>query len=265
MKVGIVGMGFVGSAVLSGFDHSWIETVCVDKDPAKQYTSTIKDLYDCDGIFVCVPSPQKDDGSCDTSTLEDVLSKLGDYKGVIISKVTAPPDVYRRLNNLYPNLVHSPEFLTAANAQSDYLNSTFCIIGGDVGAYRNEAERIIKQGQTQLKNIFHCKIEEASLAKYTINSFLASKVVFMNEIYQLSLKSNVNYKILTELISADERIGDSHLMVPGPDGSLGFGGYCFPKDTSAILKYANSVGVNLNMIDTAVKKNTILRLSENNN
>lgn len=259
-------MGFVGSAVKAGLTmRDIIDVKCVDIDPSKGFMHTIADLYDCDGIFVCVPSPQNDDGTCDTYILENVLSQLKDYKGAIISKVTAPPDVYRRLNNLYPNLVHSPEFLTAADAVRDYLNASFCIIGGDVTAYRNEAERIIRVSQGNLKEIYHCKIEEASLAKYTINSFLATKVVFMNEMYQLSKKSNVRFEILAKLISADTRIGNSHLRVPGPDGSLGFGGYCFPKDTSAILKYAESVDVNLNIIDAAVKKNTILRLSEDDN
>lgn len=263
-KIGIIGLGFVGHAINVSCED-WVQTVCVDTDARKGYTGTYDDLLKCDGIFICVPSPSLDNGSCDSSILESVLLKLKDYKGVIISKVTATPDVYQRLNNQYSNLVHSPEFLTASNAIADYQNAKFCIIGGAIKAYRYEAERIIKITQRNLEQVFHSPIGEAALAKYMINSFLATKVVFMNEFFQLAYKAKINYASVAEMISADTRIGKSHLKVPGSDGNFGFGGYCFPKDTSAILKFAEQLGTNLNTLDSAVKKNTILRLSEKNN
>jgi UDPglucose 6-dehydrogenase len=259
-KIGIVGLGFVGSAIAESMDGI-ANLVLVDKDTTKG-SHTFKDLADCEGVFVCVPTPMQDDGKCDTSILEYVLEKLKDYKGVIISKCTAPPDVYTQLNELYPNLVHSPEFLTAANAFQDYMNGKFAIIGGKISAYRREAERIIRSTQSSLEAVEHCSIAEAAVAKYTINSFLATKVVFMNEMYQVANAAGLEYKNIAKLVSLDPRIGDSHLKVPGPDGSLGFGGMCFPKDTAALLKYAESVDVNLNVLDAAVKKNTLLRLQE---
>lgn len=84
----------------------------------------------------------------------------------------------------------------------------------------------------------------------------------MNEIYQLANALGADYKMVSWMATLDERIGDSHMRVPGPDGQLGFGGMCFPKDTSALLKYAEEVGVTLNVLDAAVKKNTILRLTD---
>lgn len=260
IKIGIVGLGFVGGAIRDSFDEFDFELVLVD--PPKGLPHTYKDLMSCEGIFVCVPSPSKDDGSCDTSILEYTLENLKDYTGVIISKTTAPPSVYKDLSKKYKNLIHAPEFLTAANAAKDYQNGTFCIIGGSTGAYIREAERIIKFSQTMLKEIHHCTAEEASLAKYTINCFLASKVIFMNEIYGLCTATGQDYKKIAQLINLDPRIGSSHLRVPGPDGNLGFGGMCFPKDTAALLKYAEAFNVSLNIIDAAVKKNTILRLTE---
>lgn len=259
-KIGIVGLGFVGSAIRDSLD-SW-SLVLVDKDPSKGCTSTFKDLFECEGIFVCVPSPQADDGSCDTSILESVLSELKEYSGVIISKCTVPPMVYEQLGQRYPNLVHAPEFLTAANASRDYIEGTFAIIGSSVKAYGREAERIIRASQPNLKEVHHCGLGEASLSKYTINSFLATKVIFMNEIHTLANSLNLDYDKIARMISADKRIGRSHLRVPGPDGSFGFGGMCFPKDTSALLKFAESVNAQLNVLDAAVKKNTILRLTE---
>ena len=262
-KVGIVGAGFVGSAIAEAMDHGFCGLTIVD--PAKGYNNTYQDLLDCDGVFVCVPSPQSDDGTCDTSILEDVLASLAkiNYQGVIISKCTAPPDIYEQLNDLYPNLVHAPEFLTAANAKSDYVNGKFAMIGGRVGIYQREAERLIRIGQGLLgDNVVHCSIGEASLAKYTINCFMSTKVVFMNELYQLAQAMNLNYDNVAAMIKMDHRIGSSHLQVPGPDGSCGFGGACFPKDTSAMLKFAEQYNTPLNVLDAAVKKNTLLRLTE---
>jgi UDPglucose 6-dehydrogenase len=262
-RVGIVGMGFVGSAIADAMDHGFGGITAID--PAKGYNNTYKDLLDCDGVFVCVPSPQDADGTCDTSILEDVLANLAKlyYQGVVISKCTAPPDAYEQLNILYPNLVHAPEFLTAANAKADYANGRFAMIGGRVGVYQREAERLIRIGQQSLgENVVHCTIGEASLAKYTINSFMSTKVIFMNELYQLAQAMNLNYDNVAAMVKMDHRIGSSHLQVPGPDGNFGFGGACFPKDTSAMLKFAERHNVALNILDAAVKKNTLLRLTE---
>jgi len=256
--IGIIGLGFVGSAIKESFP--WETLILIDPD--KGYNSPYADLLTCDAVFVCVPSPQREDGTCDVSILRSVLSKLRDlnYNGVIISKCTAPPDVYEQLNDCYPNLVHSPEFLTAANATADYLNSKFLIIGGRITAYVREAERVITTGLSNIQHSYLCSIGEAALAKYTINTFLATKVVFMNEIYSLSKSLNLDYEKITEMINLDPRIGSSHLQVPGPDESFGFGGACFPKDTAALLQIARQYEVEMSVLEAAVKKNTLLRL-----
>jgi UDPglucose 6-dehydrogenase len=258
-KVGIVGLGFVGGAIRLAMEQS-CNLILVDKDTTKGKNS-YKDLFDCDGVFVCVPTPFGDDGRCDTSILEDVLKQLEGYEGVIISKCTAPPLVYRELNNKHPNLVHAPEFLTAANAVEDYLNGTFAMIGGKIKAYRDLAEKIIKYGQPNLTTITHCSIEEASLAKYTINSFLATKVTFMNEIYQLAESIGADYNLVARMITLDPRIGKSHMKVPGPDGQYGFGGACFPKDTNALVKISEEQNIDMQVLKAAIKKNIMLRLT----
>jgi UDPglucose 6-dehydrogenase len=262
-RIGIVGLGFVGEAIRSSTEFVPDNVVCVDSDVRKGYVGTYADLLTCEGIFICVPSPMGQDGRCDTSILESVLEKLKNFQGVIISKCTAPPNVYEQLNDLFPNLIHAPEFLTAANAKEDYANGKFAMIGGRVGAYQREAERLIRIGQTELgDNVVHCNIGEASLAKYAINCFMSTKVVFMNELYQLAQAMNLDYDNVAKMVKMDYRIGKSHMQVPGPDGAFGFGGACFPKDTLAMLKFAEQHNVPLNVLDTAVKKNTLLRLTE---
>ena len=258
-KIGIIGLGFVGGAIKNSLP--FVETVVVDVDNEKN-TGTYDELMKCAGIFVCVPSPRGERGFCDSRILESVLLKLKDYTGVIISKTTATPDVYEHLGKTYKNLVHSPEFLTAANANRDYMNGTFCIIGGSVEAYIREAERLIKTTQPFLQEVHYCTLGEAALTKYSINSFLATKVTFMNELWGIAVASGLDYDRIIEMINADNRIGPTHMAVPGPDGSFGFGGMCFPKDTEALLKYAESINCQMNVLDAAVKKNTILRLTE---
>jgi UDPglucose 6-dehydrogenase len=257
-RIGIIGLGFVGSAIKDSMAYMHQDLVLVDTDPTRA-SGTYEDLKSCEGIFVCVPSPQGEDGKCDTTILESVLDQLKDYEGVIISKTTAPPDVYERLGKEYMNLVHVPEFLTAANAPRDYVNGRFAIVGGNTRAYMNEALRIIEYSQKKLNRAQFCTLKEASLAKYTINTYLATKVIFMNEMYRLAEKTGAKYNAIADMIQMDLRIGNSHLNVPGPDGSFGFGGMCFPKDTAALLKFAEENDVELSVLKAAVDKNKVLR------
>lgn len=261
-KIAVIGIGFVGGAIHNSLiGNEAVELLAID--PTKGWEATYEDIKDFDAVFVCVPSPQGADGTADTSILESVLHELYkvSYKGVIISKVTAPPNVYQRLQEAYPNLVHAPEFLTAANAFDDYIHGSFTIIGGSTTAYRNEAERIIRISQTGIHSVVHCSIGEASLAKYTINSFLSTKVIFMNEIAKIAEAGGMDWQKVASAIRQDTRIGHSHLQVPGPDGQYGFGGMCFPKDTSALLKYAEQLAEHPDVLATAVTKNSKIRLT----
>lgn len=242
MSIGIVGCGFVGSAVKLAYDL--IGTEVLVHDPAIGYNNTYEELLSAEVIFVCVPSPQREDGSCDTSILENVLTKLNDlgYTNPIISKVTAPPLVYRKLHEQYPNLVYAPEFLIAKNAKQDYIASEFLIVGGDV----IPASKALVSILPTLKFVKHTRlvtIEEASLIKYTINCFLATKVSFMNQVYEYCQANDIFYNRIADGVALDKRLGDTHLQVPGPDGKFGFGGACFPKDTSAMISFGDQFSV----------------------
>jgi UDPglucose 6-dehydrogenase len=256
MKIGIIGLGFVGSAIKNAYDVNQISTVC--RDPAKGINNSIDDLKTTDGIFISVPSPQKDDGSCDITILESVLKDLEGFTGVLISKVTAPPNVYKDLIKKYPNLVHAPEFLVAATAKEDYLTGDFSIIGGDK-VFCEKALSLIKLGQTNIKKYKFCTIEEASLSKYAINCFLSTKVIFMNQLKLIADSTDINFNTIKECIKFDSRLGHSHFDAPGPDGLYGFGGACFPKDTSAMLFYSKLLKKDFTLLEAAIEINKDLR------
>ncbi len=253
MKIGIIGSGFVGGSVKNAYSLQGVETLVVDP----LYSSlTVADLTSCDSVFVCVPSPQANDGSCDTTIFDNVIQDLVDvsYKGPIISKCTIPPRHYKQMQREVPNLVHAPEFLVAATAQEDYLNGKFAIIGG-IPPWSGIAEYIIRIGQTKIETVHFCSIEEAALVKYTINTFLATKVAYMNQIYQFCIDNEINYENVARMLLVEPRLGTSHFAVPGPDGKFGFGGACFPKDTSALLAESDK----LTVLNAAVEYNRRIR------
>lgn len=259
-KIGIVGLGYVGNAVAAAFKNK-VEIVCVDTDPIKN-THSFSDLFTTDAIFICVPSPANSDGSCDGSILLDIMARLQDYNKLIISKTTAVPSIYEKLV-VHKNLVHIPEFLTAANSISDYANETSSIIGGSDLDFQEQAIKLTRVGQTKLKSGYLCTLKEAAFAKYVENCFLATKVVFMNEMAALAKADNIPWSSISGILQKDPRVGLSHCNVPGPDGLYGFGGHCFPKDTSAFVEYSRSLQKELSILEQAIKLNKKLRNESN--
>ena len=175
----------------------------------------------------------------------------------IISKATAPPEAYARLQKQYPCLIHSPEFLVARNAVFDYKFCQWMILGGALRSVE-KALRVILEGCPDLRKdkIVHTDIKTAAFYKYLMNSYLATKVSFMNDFFELSIAEGINWGAVKEISKFDNRIGSTHMDVPGPDGKYGWGGMCFPKDTKALLKMAAEKNLNLNTLSAAVYYNT---------
>ncbi len=259
-KIGVIGAGFVGNAIINAYQLADYEVVVVDP---KYNNTTIKQLIKQDPLitFIAVPSPSNPDGSCDTSILESVVEQLHYYQRPVISKVTAPPDVYKRISNKYSNILYVPEFLTAANANQDYLDTKVVMIGGRPDKDENIMDIAVtwlKSGYPNLEGWCMGDIESVSLVKYTINTFLATKVTFLNQIYSLCQEAGINYEHVKNAIMSDERMGSSHFNVPGIDNQFGFGGACFPKDTKALLHYAKSLNVKLDVLESAVEANELI-------
>ena len=239
MNIGIIGQGFVGNAVYQKFKNSF-NVRTYDIKGIIHCNSTEQETLDNEAVFICLPTPMNQDGSCHIDIVEAAIKRVFEFgvaKTVVI-KSTVPPGTCAKWNKQFPSLdiVFNPEFLTEANAVSDYENQTRIILGGP------------RKSTTKLKPIFAKVFPKASIiktastyaemVKYVTNSFLATKVSFANEMYQICEGLDVDYDKVIEYATYDERLGKSHWAVPGPDGDFGYGGHCFPKDVNALIEVA---------------------------
>lgn len=259
MKLGIIGQGFVGNAVYQKF-KTYYEVSTFDLDETKG-NATFEEVAESDYVFVCLPTPMRENGACNTDIVEGVIKQIdeiGKTSGIVI-KSTIPPTTTEKWNKKYKTqIVFNPEFLTERNAVSDYHNQNRIILGGP------------ERTTTQLKQIFskvfpNARIVKtdsthAEMVKYTTNAFLSVKVSFANEIYQLCEQIGIDYDKVVEYAAYDVRLGYSHWGVPGPDGELGFGGHCFPKDLAALLHLTKELGTIDNVLSAAQRTNDVVRL-----
>lgn len=254
MKIIIAGYGFVGKAVKFGLKEKH-EIVVVDP----KYTSvSIKDHYDADGIIICVGTPSDNEGGCDITNVINVLDQIPLHIPVLIKSTISPNKVEEiLLKYTEHSIVFSPEFLRANSANEDFMNQKYMIIGGeDPYDFWNI---LFTETLPNLKVVHKCNEIEASLIKYTTNSFLALKVSFFNHIFDMCKSANVDFEIVRHMTCQDPRIGTSHSMVPGIDGLRGWGGHCFPKDTSAFIKYSELLNQNFDLLKNAIDYNKRIR------
>ena len=269
MKIGIVGQGYVGTAVKEVFSkHYDVETYDLDKDKCSvDYLEDIVELSNI--IFICVPTPMKKDGSCDTSIVEAIVKDINDMvvsrnvsDRIVAIKSTIPPDTTNRLNKECHNIsvIFNPEFLTEANFIDDFKNQNRIIIGGE----RPSTTKLRQVYSLVFPNVPIIKTgsKTAEMVKYFTNTFLATKVSFANEMKQICDEINIDYDKVVEYSTYDERLGKSHWAVPGPDGKLGFGGSCFPKDINALVKMCEEYDFHPNVLSGAIETNLDVRPEE---
>lgn len=272
MKIGIVGCGFVGSAVKSNLERLF-EVRVYDIDESKRHpeiNSTAELAKWADVIFVSVPTLSIRTYTslyypCDTSIVEEVVEEAvkSNPECLIVIKSTIPPGTTDRLFlNYSGKLVFNPEFLTEKNAEKDFREHSPIIIGS---RFDDEAEivesiyrKMIEADGSNIE-IVHLGRKEAEMIKYAANCFLATKVIFANQIHELCSKLQIDYNKVKECLIKDERLGKTHWSVPGPDGHLGFGGSCFPKDTMALAAFARNNDMVFSLLEKVVQINFLLR------
>ena len=260
VKIGIIGNGFVGKAtqLLKG---NGIEQLVYDSVQEKCIPegTTIEDINNCDLIFVCVPTPMRADGSCDTGILDCVLSQLTNPFVIVRSTI---PVGYSRSKGCY----FMPEFLTEANWPVDFKTCDRWIVGL-ADSHSKEQHQKFKDLYTKLimcarqaksidnRNIYFTTTKSAEMVKLLANCYLSTKVIFFNEIYDLCSKVDASYNEIVGLLKLDKRVGDSHMTVPGYHGLRGYGGTCFPKDTNNLNTICNENGVSSGLLEANLYKN----------
>jgi UDPglucose 6-dehydrogenase len=263
MKLGIVGHGFVGTAVDHGFTRDVKKFIV---DPKHNSTNTIPDLiaFGPDAVFVAVPTPQLESGECNTTILEDVMRQLNNSKGLlVIVKSTVPAYKLQSIKDQCVDIriVYNPEFLTEKNYIDDFVNPPMHVFGG-INSDTDAVEKLYKEhSDCRGCPVFKTDLVTASMVKYCINSFLATKVTFMNEMYDvLKAAKGTDWNTFSKIIQTDPRIGKTHLKVPGNDGQRGYAGSCFPKDTSALAYFAREIlNTPFTQLETSVEINERLR------
>lgn len=257
-KVGIIGFGFVGES--QAFAFAPVADVKIfDIDPTKA-THTLEEVLSQDFIFVCIPTPMKENGEQDLSYIENFFGGIGLHNpnAIFILKSTVLPGTTKRLSKEYPfNIVFSPEFLTEKNAKLDMLTQSRIILGG----YIDLTLKVESLFEARFGNKHYILTDSTSaeLIKYMSNNFLTVKTAFFNEYYDLANELDANWNTIVEGVTSDPRIGNSHSKVPGHDGKRGFGGTCFPKDINAMIEYSKTKNVEMNTLEAAWKTNLRVR------
>ena len=258
--IGIVGLGYVGEAIHAFFSSTnKILTFDINKDCSE--ISLMSLVQKSDIIFLCLPTPMDYDGSCSIDTINHVLNEINSnskenefaFKTFII-KSTIPPgsteDFIKKYKNL--NIIFNPEFLTEKNFINDFKFQNRIVLGCKNNY--NEIYNLYKNYFPEAE-IFICSPSEAEMIKYFSNCMLALKVSFSNEFYTLCDALNIDFNRIVDISSKDERIGKSHMQVPGPDMKRGFGGTCFPKDLSAIIKVFEKNKIDSYILKAAWERN----------
>lgn len=254
--VGIIGNGFVGESQAFAFSPT-AEVRIYDTDPLKA-THDIEDTCQSDFVFVCVPTPMKKDGSQDISYIEKVFESVPPGP-IYIIKSTVLPGTTQTLSEKYNNLdiVFSPEFLTERTAKLDMLTQARVIFGGKKRLC-NKVKKLFEQ-RFMKRNYIITDPTTAELIKYMNNTFFATKVSIINEFKRLSDALGTNWEDAMDGFTSDNRVGDSHLHVPGPDGKHGYGGTCFPKDVNALITLGKELNTPMNTLEAGWKTNLEVR------
>jgi len=268
-KIGIIGRGFVGSAVEFGFSAQCgcsAQLKSYDIDPKKSKDSLEETVNESDFIFLSVPTPSNPDG-IDISFLINALSSIKEVNkrsdNIILIRSTIVPGTTKRLQERFStlNIIFNPEFLTQRSAKYDFINQSRFVLGGD-GLHTKKVAELYRWRFGKTIQVIMTNYETAEMIKYMNNCFFSTKVSFMNEMKLVAEKCNVDWETAVDGFVSDGRIGHSHIQVPGPDGKCGFGGDCLPKDVKAMLEFSNKIGIELNTLKGAWETNLQVRPKE---
>ena len=258
MKLGIIGLGVVGGANSAGFTLLGHEVLQHD---TKWDDSTIQDVIDEEVVFLCLPSPQNDNGSCNTSIIEGVISKLSNenYSGIVCIRSTVEPGFTERMIDKFPTttICCSPEFLRERAAADDFINHHELLAVGTDDPY--VFEKIVNAHGHLPKNIKQLSPTEAELLKYFNNSYAALRIVFANIFFELCEKLEGDYSKVKDAYVATGKTANMYLDVN--KRLRGYGGMCLPKDVAALVHSLNENGLDFDLINSVKQDNEKFKLT----
>jgi len=250
-KVAIVGYGDVGHAL-----HDLFPAAVIYDEPLK--LGARDDVNGCRFAFVAVPTPEGLDGECDTSVVEDVVGWL-DVDHIVIVSTIAPGTTERLVRDTGKRIVFQPAYGPGAGPDhpfSDLRRMRWLILGGE-RAHTIPVADLYKRVYNAETAVWQTTARTAELTKYMENAFLAMKVTFCNEFYDIASVLGVDYNELRELWLQDPRIGRSHTFVFPED--RGYGGKCLPKDVSALIHAATVHGYQPSLLSAMAETNARFR------
>ncbi len=271
MKVGIVGLGFVGGAMERSFKEKGLkenETLFGYDKYKNGGIGLFERILETDIVFLALPTPfDNSKKEYDKTALYEIsnLLSINNYKGLVVIKSTIEPETTKNLFNSYKNLkfIHNPEFLTARTAYEDFHNQQHIILGYD-GDYEDINDLINFYKENYTTNISLSTTIESESAKIFCNTFYAAKIQIMTEFYLLCKANNSNYDKIKSMMLKNNWINPMHTTIPGPDGNISYGGLCFPKDTNALCKYMEKYKTANNVISSVINERNLMRQDNDN-
>lgn len=252
MKIGIIGVGAVGSANKKGFKHLGHEVLVHDV----RLNTTIQDVLTAEINFLCVPTPSMDDGQCDTTILESVIQELDDnnYNGIIAIRSTAVPGFTQSMIEKHKNLAicFVPEFLRERCAVDDFINNHKLLAVGtfDIWVFR----KVVKAHGNLPEYTEHLTPTEAEVLKYYNNVYASLRVTFANVMFEICEKLNCDYTTIKNSYIKTGKAVDMYLDVS--EGLRGYGGMCLPKDTKALARLMEKLELDLKLISSIDQDNS---------
>ena len=246
MKIGIIGIGAVGSANKEGFEYLGHEISVHDV----KLGTEIADVVETEINFLCVPTPSAEDGECDTSIVESVIKELADinYKGIIAIRSTAVPGFTQRMIDTHKNLAicFVPEFLRERCAADDFIHNHKLLAVGthDIWVYR----KVVRAHGNLPEHTEHLTPTEAEVLKYYNNVYASLRVTFANVMFEICEKLNCDYTTIKNTYIKTGKAVDMYLDVT--ESLRGYGGMCLPKDTKALASLIEKLDLDLDLIKT---------------
>ena len=269
--ISIIGLGFVGSAIEKSFQLKGVKQYNYDK---YRNIGSLEDCFNSEVLFLCLPTVYSETKKeYNKESLHEVISQLVEHKydGIIVIKSTVEPQTTNKLYEHYLtkhklNLVHNPEFLTAATAFEDFHNQDHIVLGkhNHCGIEKYNKLKELYRTNYPLAKISECNSDESESMKLFVNNFYASKIQLFNEYYLLCEKTGIDYNRVKELMLMNNWINPMHTNVPGTDGKLSYGGFCFPKDTNALNEYMKREGTKNRVLDAVIRERNEIREDNTN-